>query len=220
MHKIYKNSVIYFQKQDINLESWKKYTYINCSCWRRIELSIQRCLSPSILWRTKSFLWTGGDLGRGRWSGRAVLLLEEFASNWDWKLIFGGLASETAGETHSMLCSREGKCRDLGKYWICMCGSAWGELRRIYVPQMSVWPYPKLLRTPLSQIFLCKVRFLSTVVLLSGNGDWQEADPWLKGSLQPKHKWIKAGNLSCKRGSAWIVGCFKPISHYQHLLLK
>lgn len=75
-------------------------------------------------------------LDGGRWSGRAVLLSEEFASNRDWKLIFGGLASETAGETHSVS-SREMKCRDLGKYWICMCGSAWEELRTTSVPQMS-----------------------------------------------------------------------------------
>lgn len=61
---------------------------------------------------------------------------------------------------------------------------------------MAVWPYPKSLRMPLSQIFLFKVKLLSTEVLLSGNSDWQEADPWLKGSFQPKQKWIKAGNLS------------------------
>lgn len=32
MFKIYKNSIIYFQKQDINLESWKKSIYVNYSC--------------------------------------------------------------------------------------------------------------------------------------------------------------------------------------------
>lgn len=44
-----------------------------------------------------------------------------------WKLLFGGVASETVGEAYSVLSSREVNYRDLQKCWICMPGSNWEE---------------------------------------------------------------------------------------------
>ena len=53
-----------------------------------------------------------------------------------WKLLFGGLASEIAGEIYSVLSSREVNCRDLRKCWICMSGSSWEELATMSQKEM------------------------------------------------------------------------------------